>query len=139
MYRLSSRVRLQNANYSKLSGTKIFIRHTFSTSCKIEVVKVGQDIVVVVNIIPVRCKIIGGRPRMLFILIAKVLFAQDDEAVRALFYAYRDSSMRYYKLFTVETGFSTNTVEPNITLMLASGNLYTSPLREEANSFDSRI
>lgn len=94
---------------------------------------------VVVNIILVRCKIIGGRPRTLFILIANVLFAHDDEAAHALFYAYRDSSMRYYKLFTVETGFSTNTVEPNITLMLVSGNLYTSSLREEANSFDSCI
>lgn len=46
----------------------------FSTSGKIEVEKVERDIAVVVNIVVMQCKVIGGRPRILFILIANVCY-----------------------------------------------------------------
>lgn len=49
---------------------------------RIEVEQVKREIVVVVNIMVVRCKIIGDGPRTLFILIANILFAHDDEAAR---------------------------------------------------------
>lgn len=45
---------------------------------RIEVERVKREIVVVVNIMVVRCKIIGDRPRTLFMLIANVLFPHDD-------------------------------------------------------------
>lgn len=54
----------------------------FSTSGKIEVEKVERDITVIVNIVIMQCKVIGGRPRILFILIANILFAYDDEVMR---------------------------------------------------------
>lgn len=83
---------------------------------KIEVEKVERDIAVAVNIVVMQSKVIGGRPRILFILIANILFVHDDEVACTLLCTYRDPSMRYYKFFPVETGSSTNTVESDIIL-----------------------
>ena len=83
---------------------------------KIEVEKVERDIAVAVNIVVMQCKVIGGRPGILFIFIANVLFVHDDEVACALLCTYRDPSTRYYQFFPVETGSSTNTVESDITL-----------------------
>jgi len=89
-----------------------------------------------------QCKIIGGRRRILFILIANVQFVHDDEVACALLCAYRDFLMRYYKFFTVETGSSTNTVELNITFVLLRMKISILCQRthtEDVDSFNSHI